>query len=218
MKTVGMLSPGYAEVPPGHVANVVTCLEMFERPQSRSPVDFSPPDILQRMDRGDLGAYRALYRLVVQDLLWWSRLMMPDSELSAILADTDVELFAPRRNNRDIGILELDFRAGEECELAFFGLVPDAIGGGLGRALMKQALTRAWDRPIRRLWVHTCTFDHPGAFDFYVRSSFTPYAFEVEVHPDPRLSGILPRDAAQQVPLLDPDAPTIGCWPLRFGA
>ena len=39
------------------------------------------------MDRGDLGAYRALYRLVVQDLLWWSRLMMPDSELSAILAD-----------------------------------------------------------------------------------------------------------------------------------
>ncbi len=67
---------------------------------------------------------------------------------------------------------------------------------------MDEALTRAFARPIRRFWVHTCTFDHPGAVDFYRRSGFRPYARAIEVAPDPRLTGALPRMAAGQIPLL----------------
>ncbi|HEY1447300.1 MAG TPA: hypothetical protein VGF33_02075, partial [Caulobacteraceae bacterium] len=67
-------------------------------------------------------------------------------------------------------------------------------------------IEEAWSRPIRRLWVHTCTFDHPSALGFYVRSGFAPYAFMVEVLPDPRLTGQLPPDAAPHVPLIRPDA------------
>jgi GNAT superfamily N-acetyltransferase len=76
------------------------------------------------------------------------------------------------------------------------------IGSGAGRFLMNEAIARAFARPIERLFVHTCTFDHPGAVDFYKRSGFTPYKLAIEIHDDPRLTGALPREAAPHVPLL----------------
>jgi GNAT superfamily N-acetyltransferase len=128
---------------------------------------------------------------------------MPDDRLHAILADPAVEVFVLKEDQIHIGLLELDFREEGQCELAFFGLVPEAIGQGAGRFLMDQAIQKAWARPIRRLWVHTCSFDHPGALGFYRRSGFVPYAYAVEVHDDPRLTGHLPRTASPQIPLIE---------------
>jgi GNAT superfamily N-acetyltransferase len=99
-------------------------------------------------------------------------------------------------------MLELDFRQPGQCELVFLGLTRDRIGWGLGGSLMDHALRRAWSRPIERIWLHTCTLDHPGALAFYRRFGFEPFAVHVEVAPDPRLTSALPRDCAPHVPLL----------------
>lgn len=99
-------------------------------------------------------------------------------------------------------MLELDFRQDDECELTFFGLSRALIGGPAGRWLMNRAIERAWSRPIKRFWFHTCTLDHPSALDFYKRSGFQPFRFEVEVLEDPRLSGRTRTDAAPHIPLL----------------
>lgn len=202
-QTASVLPFGYSSVEPGCLASVVTCLQMLERPASR-PVSFPPDVVLSPFDRSDLAAYRALFRSIGQDWLWWSRLVMSDEALRKILGDPRVEPFALRQDGRNVGLLELDFREDGMCELAFFGLTGAAIGRGLGRSLMDTATQRAWARPIRRFWVHTCSFDHPRALGFYIRSGFTPYAFQVEVQRDPRLTGHLPRDAAPHVPLIDP--------------
>jgi hypothetical protein len=69
---------------------------------------------------------------------------------------------------------------------------------------MAHALMRAWRAEVTRVWVHTCTLDHPSALGFYRASGFVPFARAVETFPDPRLSGHLPREAAPHVPLLDP--------------
>jgi GNAT superfamily N-acetyltransferase len=158
---------------------------------------------LQPLDPPDLAAYRALFRRVGEDWLWSSRLIMPDQELRAILTDARVEVYVLRRERQPIGLLELDFREEGDCELAFFGLVREGIGQGAGRYLMDQAIINAWAKPIRRLWVHTCTFDHPGALGFYQRSGFRPYAIAVEVMEDPRLTGDLPRTVKPGVPLIE---------------
>ena len=105
---------------------------------------------------------------------------------------------------RDVGLLELDFRTEGEVELAFLGLVPGFIGQGAGRFLMNEAIARAFARPIRRFFVHTCTLDAPGALAFYLRSGFTPYKRAIEVADDPRLLGFLPRESAPHVPVLAP--------------
>ncbi len=67
---------------------------------------------------------------------------------------------------------------------------------------MNQGLEIAWSHAIKRLWLHTCTLDHPSALAFYQRTGFTPYERRVEVYDDPRALGLTRADAASQVPIL----------------
>lgn len=193
---------GYHPLPQGHLANVVTCLEMTERPSPR-PVPDVPGLSLVRMGAADTDRFRRLFAAIGRDYLWFSRLILEEEKLAAIIGDPKVLSLALVKEGRDIGLLELDFREEGQCELSFFGVVPDAVGTGVGRWLMNEAVTRAWGRSISRFWVHTCSFDHPGAVAFYQRSGFRPYQVMVEVHRDPRLTGHLPRDAAPGAPLIE---------------
>jgi GNAT superfamily N-acetyltransferase len=196
---MGALAPGLHAVPPGHLATVVTHLEMTARPDPRPVPDL--PLALRHLEAPDTETYRALFRRVGAAWLWQSRLAMEDDALAPILSDPRVEVFEVRGDDAVVGMLELDFRKAGECELAFLGLVAEAQGTGAGRWLMGRALERAWSRPITRLWVHTCTLDHPAALGFYRRSGFTVTRQEVEILRDPRLAGLLPEDAAPHVPL-----------------
>jgi GNAT superfamily N-acetyltransferase len=189
---------GVTDLPPGKIAEVVTYLEMLAVPEPRE----GPAGGFTLERFSDVTRYRALFRRVGERWLWMSRLVVPEAALRTILDDPAVETFALRSGGEDIGILELDFRQADECELAYFGVVPEAIGTGAGRFLMGEAVTRAWARPIRRFWVHTCTHDHPRALAFYQRSGFRAYKRAIEIADDPRLTGHLPRDAAPDVPVI----------------
>jgi GNAT superfamily N-acetyltransferase len=186
----------------GELAAVVTSLEMKRRP----PVRPMPPSPLQlvRWPAPSLESYRALFRRVGAPWLWFSRLVLDDAALSAIIHDEQVTIYAVLdRAGIEIGLLELDFRTAAQCEIAFFGFIPELAGKGHGRWLMQHALMLAWRSGITRVWVHTCSLDHPSALGFYRAQGFVPYAFAVEQFADPRLIGILPRDVAPQIPLLD---------------
>jgi GNAT superfamily N-acetyltransferase len=197
------LANGYYELPKGKLANLVTCLEMRHPPATvahRLPEGFT----LRRWNPDDLKAYRDLFSKVGQDLLWFSRLIMPDERLAGILSNPWIASFGLYDGEAAIGLLELNFEKTPDCELAFFGLTADCVGRGLGKVLMQETLLRAWAQPVSRVWVHTCHYDHPRALGFYQAAGFKPYAVMVEVHDDPRLSGHLPLRAAPQVPLIKP--------------
>jgi GNAT superfamily N-acetyltransferase len=193
----------YYELPKGKMANIVTCLEMVAKPV-RSLKPWQAAVSLQIADPSDLATYRAAFRAVGQDLMWQSRLIMADEKLRGILANPRIDSFILKKGDETLGLLELNFESETDCELAFFGLVPGAIGSGYGRMLMDEAIRRAWAKPIKRFWVHTCTFDSPLALPFYIRSGFTPYTRMVEIHDDPRLTGNLPQTASPNVPIITP--------------
>lgn len=192
-------------VEPGMVAAIVTHLEMRDRPR---PAPIPPAPLrLARWKAPTPDIYRALFRRVGEPWLWFSRLIMSDESLIAIIHDPAVEVYAvtdPR--GIEVGLLELDFRSMPNCELAFFGLVPQLNGKGMGRWLIAQAKSLAWRKGVGRLRVHTCTLDSPAALGFYLKSGFVAVAREVETFADPRIAGILPRDCASHVPLLDQPA------------
>lgn len=192
---------GYTNIAPGHIASVVTDLEMLARPAIK---DVSLPSgfTLAPVSQIGIDAYRALFRKVGSDWLWFSRLFISDDELAAIIGHPDVEIHIVRSADEDVGILELDFREDGQCELTFLGLTHACTGKGVGRAVMNKAVELAWSRPIKRMWLHTCTYDHPSALGFYVKAGFKPYAVRVEVQADPRLTGHLPADAAPQIPII----------------
>ncbi|RVT43311.1 GNAT family N-acetyltransferase [Sphingobium algorifonticola] len=190
-----------AHVDPRQVAAVVTHLEMRERPK---PAPLPPSTLrLVRWKAPSVEKYRLLFRRVGEPWLWFSRLLMADDALAAIIHDPAVEIHAVTDvRGIEIGILELDFRSLPDCELAFFGLVPQLAGQGHGRWLMGQAKMLAWRKGVERFWVHTCTLDHPAALQFYIKSGFVPFGRAIETFDDPRMHGVLPREAAPHVPLL----------------
>ena len=191
------MSGSLVDVRRGHVAAVVTYLEMTERPEP-APVPPSPLR-LEYWREVDPVRYRALFRRVGRNWLWFSRLAMDD----ATLADAVAEVRAVLDGSGDeAGLLELDFRTAGECLIRFLGLVPELAGQGHGRWLFAETLNLAWQPGVERVRVHTCTLDHPAALPSYLRAGFKAYARAFESFPDPRLSGLLPRDAAPQIPLL----------------
>jgi GNAT superfamily N-acetyltransferase len=196
-----ILPDGYSDIPAGKIAAVVTHLEMTERPVFAC--DPSGAWTLRRVETSGLDWFRDLYRRVGEEWLWFSRLQMSDAELAAIIQSPRVEVHALAQDGRDEGLLELDFREPGQCELAFFGVTAKLIGSGAGRWLMNRALERAWSRQVARVWVHTCTLDHPAALAFYQRSGFRPFRRQVEIADDPRLAGAVPRNAARHVPIIE---------------
>jgi GNAT superfamily N-acetyltransferase len=189
------------DVPPGKLAAVVTSLEMFSRPLLRSEHP-GPGWHLQHVQQPDLSWFRDLFHRVGLNWLWFSRLQMSDTVLASIIHHSAVSVYSLQIENRDEGLLELDFREPGVCELSFFGVTQELIGTPAGRWLMNRAIEIAWSRPIRRFWVHTCTCDHPSALPFYMRSGFTAFRRHVEIVSDPRVDGSLPRDDAPHIPII----------------
>ncbi|MCT8002589.1 GNAT family N-acetyltransferase [Sphingomonas sanguinis] len=188
-------------VDPGEVATIVTTLEMRERPRPR-PLPEAPLSLVAWV-QPDPAKYRTLFARVGAPWLWFSRLVMSDETLTAIIHDPAVSVFAVvDRAGIEVGLLELDHRQTGECEIAYFGLIPELAGRGHGRWLMAQALMRAWTAAVERVWVHTCTLDHPAALGFYRRQGFTAIGRAIETFSDPRDLGLLPQDAAPQIPRL----------------
>lgn len=191
----------YEALADGELAAVVTYLEMLEPPETEVPAS---PLRLNRIERPQPDHYRMLFRLIGAPWLWFSRLIMDDDRLRAIIQHPEVELYTVEDPGRPeaAGMLELDFREAGQCELAFVGLVPELSGQGHGRWLLAEAVDRAWRDGVTRVHVHTCSLDHPAALAAYRRAGFTPCRRAVERFPDPRLLGFLPKTSAPQIPLL----------------
>jgi GNAT superfamily N-acetyltransferase len=167
----------------------ITYLEMREQPP-RGPAH--PPRLtekiaLMRAERPTVGFYRYLYTAVGGPWLWYERNRLSDEALTAIVQDEKVEVCVLYYGGTPAGYAELDFRTEGEVELAYFGLIPDFIGLGLGGYMLDWAIDSAWSRNPRRLWVNTCTLDHPAALSVYQKAGFVPYDQETIQIKDPRV-------------------------------
>lgn len=191
---------GYTDLPPGRVANVVTFLEMTEPPDRGAAPggDFSVRSVAEPQT----DAFRALYRRIGENWLWSSHLVMPEAELAALLHAPTTQILTVARDDGGAGLAEIDFSVAGEAEIVTFGVVPEATGTGAAHALMAGTLAAAFRPGISRVWLHTCTFDHPGAIRFYTRWGFRPYKLAIEVSEDPRATGALPASAAPHIPFL----------------
>lgn len=193
--------PNTIEVPNDQLPTIVTCLHMLEPPtefEASEHALFS----LTHHPTPDLDWYSEVYRLVGADWLWSWRLSLPRDELARIVNDPLVDVFSLRQKGKDEGLLELDFRKERECELKLLGVSPTLLGKGAGRWLLRQALRIGWSRAIDRMWLHTCSMDHPAALNIYMKSGFVPYRRYVEIAPDPRLYNLLTHEAGRHVPML----------------
>lgn len=79
-------------VPAGHIACIVTHLEMLKRPE-RTDLELPEGITLRRIINPDPEEYKKLYRKIGGDWLWCSRLMISEKELETYLPATAQRFF-----------------------------------------------------------------------------------------------------------------------------
>src|SRR5581483_1821429 len=124
--------------------------------------------------------YRFLYHTVGSRYHWLSRAKLSDAGLAAVIGDPANEVHVLFADGVPAGFVEFDRRVPNEVEITQFGLMPEFIGQGLGKWFLQWAVDRAWSYGIRRLWLHTCTLDHPNALSNYHKGGFKLYKEEVK--------------------------------------
>lgn len=179
--------------PVTRVAVDVTFLRMAAPPTGPAPA-LPEGCRVERVARCTVAFYRYLYNTVGQDYVWWLRRAAGDGEIAAILHDPAVSVHVLYQGGAPAGFFELERRreAGA-VNIAYFGLLPHAVGTGVGRAFLRHAIHTGWAEGCSLLTVNTCTADHPRALPNYLAAGFTRLRTVREVWPVPvRLGLTLP--------------------------
>jgi GNAT superfamily N-acetyltransferase len=165
-------------IPAGtEVAFRITYLEMPNNPGLR---EHGMPDgiRLEHAVEPPVWFFLTMYDAVGRDYEWRDRFVQAEEDpaaLAAFVSDPLVEMWVAYGRGWPQGFFMLDWREDGVCDLAYFGLVPEAVGGGLGGRLLRAALAKGWAREgVRKMTVNTCTLDHPRALDFYKKMGFRP--------------------------------------------
>ncbi len=123
---------------------------------------------------------RQLYVSVGQQWEWTDRLPWGEKDWASWVYRNELQTSVAYIKDQIAGYFELEFQADANVEIAFFGLLPQFIGLGIGGHLLTQAIRSAWKMGAKRVWVHTCTLDHPHALDNYKARGFK--VFRQEIH------------------------------------
>ena len=160
-----------ARRPTGPTAPVKHCELVMDAPPAHAVA--APPGVrVETVRQPPLDFYRYLNRAVGQDLGWTDRQVMPDADLTTLLADPAVDVHVLYAAGVPVGYAELDRRRPDEVELTYFGLVPTARGRGYGRYFLNWTLHRAWSHGPTRVRLDTNERDHPNALPTYRKAGF----------------------------------------------
>ena len=178
-----------------------TYLEMLA-PAALRPSQTVPEELLllrSSLPSPEFG--RFLYSAIGGDWYWRERLAWTYTQWLQWLSRPEVETWVAHERGTPIGYFELELQHDTAVELKYFGLLARCAGRGLGGYLLTQAVDRAWhmNPGVRRVWVHTCTLDHPSALHNYLARGFSVYQeeeFEVDlpdIPPGPWPGALKPR-------------------------
>ncbi|MFT7684922.1 MAG: GNAT superfamily N-acetyltransferase [Candidatus Azotimanducaceae bacterium] len=116
---------------------------------------------------------RFLYLSVGAPWCWYERLTWTYADWCKHLEDPSIQTWVAYKDGLPIGYFELCLqRELQEVEITYFGLLPFAIGKGFGKMLLEDAIAIAWKLGGKRVWLHTCTLDHPKALSNYLARGF----------------------------------------------
>lgn len=123
-----------------------------------------------------------LYQFVGENWAWFDKLALTEEQWREYSENDNLRTWVAYYQGSIAGYYELQKQAQGSTEIAYFGLAPGFIGKGNGGYLLSHATRSAWDwQGTERVWVHTCTLDHPGALRNYLRRGFEIYREETAI-------------------------------------
>lgn len=127
---------------------------------------------LERVHACPASFFRYLYVEVGRAYDWVDRLDWSDARIRAHVARPEVALLVLSLRGAPAGYFELERHADGSFEIAYFGLLPELHGRGLGKHLLSEAVRQAFDWGATRVWLHTCSLDDRAALPNYLARGF----------------------------------------------
>lgn len=156
-----------------------TYLEMREPSQLRRAREAVTAAQVIRAEIPSPALNRFLYTAVGGDWHWIDRLSWSYARWQEYLERPQVQTWVLYLRGTVAGYIELEAQQGGDVEIAYFGLIREFIGQGLGAYLLTIGIEKAWLVPdTRRVWVHTCTLDGAQALANYQARGMTIYKIE----------------------------------------
>lgn len=166
----------FGAVPPVNVVRTYLRLPSLDHLRAGDPP--AVPVSLRELRPCPVARARELYRVVGEGYHWVDRLAWSDARYAAWIDSPDVRIFEALAEGEVAGFFELARSEGGDVEIAYFGLMPGALGKGLGRWLLAQAAREAFGWGARSVWLHTCTLDAPSALPNYLARGFEVFRTE----------------------------------------
>jgi len=160
------------------VPMTVTFFEMTAKPSALPPPQPKGRHAILKAEKPAPHFYRYLYDTIGGPYLWVDRKKITPEALTEILHHPQNALYVLYVEGCPAGMSEIDLRKEGAANIAYFGLMPEFIGRGLGYYFLYHTCQNAWAYPIGRLTINTCTLDHPRALPLYQRMGFQAYARE----------------------------------------
>ncbi|AYD00841.1 GNAT family N-acetyltransferase [Neorhizobium sp. NCHU2750] len=156
----------------------VTRLDMTAPPRTSLPVPVNVQTAIMRTPEIPLHFYRYLYRQIGKRWQWYERLQMSNDELAAVIHSKTVSISVLYVDGAPAGFFELAKLENDVVELSYFGLFERAMGLGIGKWFLLQALYSAWQDNPAKVTVTTNNLDHPRAIQLYQMMGFSPVGTE----------------------------------------
>lgn len=167
----------------------------IERPEDLNSARVDVPHVrIERVANCPASFYRYLYSEVGRFYHWIDRLPWTDERIRAHLARPEIKLWVMYSEGAPAGYFELERHDDGSIEIAYFGLLQEFIGKGLGKHLLSAAAGQAWNDGANRVWLHTCTLDGAAAMPNYLKRGFKPFkqeTYTTEVAPDEKLHALI---------------------------
>ena len=139
---------------------------------------------IEQMLQCPASLFRYLYVEVGRNYHWIDRLGWTDDDIARYLLQPEISLWLMTYDSETAGYFELRKCEDGSIEIAYFGLLQDFLGRGLGKHLLTRATEQAWADGADRVWLHTCTLDDKVAMPNYLKRGFRPFkteAYSVEL-------------------------------------
>ena len=130
---------------------------------------FKENKFLIKKIKPDFQLNKFFYKQVGKKHRWIDRLSWTDEKWINFISNKNLETYVISEFEDLIGFFELLYNPNlNETEISYFGLLEEYIGKGIGGYALSEAIKKAFEKNIKRVWLHTCTLDHPNALKNYI--------------------------------------------------
>ena len=120
------------------------------------------------------------YKSIGKNHRWVDRLIWSDEKWINYVSNEKVKSYVLKQNEDLVGFFELIFHTElNEIEIAYFGILEEYHNKKLGSYLLSQAIKKSFNEKIRRVWLHTCSFDHKNAINNYLARGMKIFKTEI---------------------------------------